>query len=197
MLQFCSCSTRRAHRDLRGLRLGKAIDACTDAGEGDRAQSMLISKKQAVPVTIRELLRLVFRPTVPYRPHGMYHMSRQQSTGTCDHCFTHFAAALTGYDRSTILQDLPTSSTMDRTVHTSATQKASIGRVHDHVDLDLGDITLYDPDIHAPKIATPSSADMRKRSKLPHIGTIIFPVMEQSGCRMRCHQHQPTPIIHR
>ena len=97
----------------------------------------------------------------------MYDVLCKQATSPCDHSFAHLATALTCDDRPTILEYFRTSSAMDRTVHTSATEQAGIGCVHDYVDLDLGDITLYNPDLHGPKIGTPGFADHAVRIQGP------------------------------
>jgi hypothetical protein len=43
---------------------------------------------------------------------------------------------------------------MDRAVHTTATEQTGIGRVHDHVDVGLGDVTANSPQLHVTTVGS-------------------------------------------
>lgn len=133
---------------LRSFELGIAVDSCTDVGEGDRTNPVSFCKLQGMEVAVAKLLGLAPVAAVPSRTDRVNHFLCGQFACGSDDGFADLAAALSGADLPTFVENRGASGPMYRSIYPAASQKGGIGCIDDRIDFDLGDVTSYELDIH-------------------------------------------------
>ena len=130
------------HRDCGCTIERKVIDTGADGREGDRAAVVFCCESKAVAIAVREQVILPALPAVPDRSRCVDDVPRRQSVSAGDLGLSGFASA----QRAALCQKFRARRAMDGTIHTTAAQKACVGRVDNRVGLNLGDISLNDLD---------------------------------------------------
>ncbi len=133
---------------LRSFELGVAIDSCADVGKGDGTNTMGLCQFQGIEVAVAKLLGFAPVAAVPSRTDCMNHFLCGQFTCGGDDGFADLAAALSGADLPTFVENRGASGPMYRSIYPAASQKGGIGCIDDRIDFDLGDVTSYELDIH-------------------------------------------------
>ena len=99
---------------------------------------MLFGKVQRIAVAVRQLRGILCCAGI-YRAYRMNDILCFQPVALSDFCFSGAAAV----QRAALRQQFRPCCPVDGTIHTAATQQTPIGRIHDAVTVQFGNITLH------------------------------------------------------
>ena len=99
---------------------------------------MLFGKVQRIAVAVRQLRGILCCAGIN-RPYCMNDILCFQPVALSDFCFAGAAAV----QRAALRQQFRPCCPVDGTIHTAATQQTAIGRIHDAVTVQFGNITLH------------------------------------------------------
>ena len=117
---------------------GVSIDARGNSGEGDRLASIFFSQVEATSVARLQKLRFTMQAILINRTRSMNDEPCRKLETRSDFSLSRLATV----QGNTGPQEFRTSRPVNRPVDTATTQQRTIRRIHNRIDLQLGNVTL-------------------------------------------------------
>lgn len=131
--------SRSIQGDLRRFSNWVAIRAATDRGKRDRPDPVFNRQLQRIPITIRQCLRFAAFPAAPHRSDRVNHKPGRQTIPAGNFRFARMATAKC----SALRKQFGSGCAMNRAVDSASAEQRGVGRVHNRVDVELGNVTTY------------------------------------------------------